>query len=308
MMKNKKTEFFLMVSFLILEIINFKHNYSREIYTNLRSIFWIWHFVIAFFYIISFDFIMKSNIWYYDIAVIFFPCLGILMMMVCNVFEVKEKIEDNIAQSFSEDKIIDDNYELNFYDDLNTIGAYDSLLVKNAKEKKKFLYEFNPLNIAFKVKILQKALLDDDIDVIHYSATELNKIDVKLQEKVKSAEKKGNLKNIYKAYKEYINSGLLMDSILDFYQEKILKILSKLVEEDKKYEKELLELYIKMGKKLEYEQFLRKTLNKESSKSLVERLIKFLYGENRYREMLEVHKAYNNYGIELPVLFNFPKE
>lgn len=93
-------------------------------------------------------------------------------------------------------------------------------------------------------------MLDDDIDVIHYAAAELNKIDVRLQENIKNAEKEKNLYKIYDAYREYIDSGLLFESILKFYQNKTLSLLLQLVEKDKRKEYELLKLYRKIGEKI----------------------------------------------------------
>ena len=147
-------------------------------------------------------------------------------------------------------------------------------------------------------------MLDDDIDVIHYAAAELNKIDVRLQENIKNAEKEKNLYKIYDAYREYIDSGLLFESILKFYQNKTLSLLLQLVEKDKRKEYELLKLYRKIGEKNKYEILLKKLLNKNASLGLVKKLIQFLYEENRYKEMLDIHQKYKNYDIKLPALFN----
>lgn len=306
-MKSKTLNILILIIFFGFEILNFKYNYTSNIYTDLRSSFWLIHLLIASAYIILFNYIFKADIGYYDVFIIFFPGLGFFIMILGGFFDIKKDIENHIEEAYSMEMYKKEKQEedyINFYLDINTVGAYDSLLVKNSEEKKKFLFEFNPPKISFKVEILQKALLDDDIDVIHYAAAELNKIDVRLQENIKNAEKEKNLYKIYDAYREYIDSGLLFESILKFYQNKTLSLLLQLVEKDKKKEYELLKLYRKIGEKNKYEILLKELLNKNPSVILVKKLMRFLYKENRYKEMLDIHQKYKNYDIKLPALFN----
>ncbi|RGY65070.1 hypothetical protein DXA30_06120 [Fusobacterium ulcerans] len=306
-MKSKTLNILILIIFFGFEILNFKYNYTSNTYTDLRSSFWLVHLLISFVYIVLFNYIFKIDIGYYDVFIIFFPGLGFFIMILGGFFDIKKDIENHIEEAYSMEMYKKEKQEedyINFYLDINTVGAYDSLLVKNSEEKKKFLFGFNPPKISFKVEILQKALLDDDIDVIHYAAAELNKIDVRLQENIKNAEKEKNLYKIYDAYREYIDSGLLFESILKFYQNKTLSLLLQLVEKDKRKEYELLKLYRKIGEKNKYEILLKKLLNKNASLGLVKKLIQFLYEENRYKEMLDIHQKYKNYDIKLPALFN----
>lgn len=304
-MRKRDLELVTMIVFLIIEILNFSYSYNPEGYINLRSRFWLVHLATAFTFILFFNYILKKDMGYYDTTVIFFPCLGVFMMILTHLFKVKEGIEIYIEESFAQEQFEKKKAkeEINFHKDINLIGAYNALLVNTPDEKKKLLVEFNPPNISFKVEILQKALLDEDIDVIHYAAAELNKIDVKFQERIKRAEKTGELSKTYKAYREYSDSGLLLDSILKFYQKKTLSLLLELVKTDKAYELELLNFYKKMGIKNEYEALLLKFLNRKVTISLVEQLLGFLYSENRYREMLESYRQYKECGVRLPALF-----
>ena len=100
------------------------------------------------------------------------------------------------------------------------------------KKKKKFLFSYNPSDISVKTEILQRALLDENIDVIHYAATELNTIDTEIQAKINSAEKREKSKEndlrIYRLYKKYNKSGLLFGAISDFYRKKMFGMLNNL--------------------------------------------------------------------------------
>ena len=304
-MRKRNLELLTMVIFLVIEVLNFSYSYDPEGYINLRSRFWLVHLAAAFTFILIFNYVLKKDMEYYDTAVIFSPCLGVFVMILTYLFKVKEGIEIYIEESFAQEQFEKKRAkeEINFHKDINLIGAYNALLVNTPDEKKKLLVEFNPPSISFKIEILQKALLDEDIDVIHYAAAELNKIDVKFQERIKRAEKTKELPKIYKAYREYTDSGLLLDSILKFYQEKTLSLLLELVKTDKAYELELLDFYKKTGRKDEYEALLLKFLDSEVTPSLVEQLLRFLYSENRYREMLESYNQYKECGVKLPPLF-----
>lgn len=63
-------------------------------------------------------------------------------------------------------------------------------LLKVKKRRKNFYFPTIP-KIFQKVKILKRGLLDENIDVIHYAATELNKVDTEIQKKINISEKSG---------------------------------------------------------------------------------------------------------------------
>ena len=65
-----------------------------------------------------------------------------------------------------------------------------------------------------------------------------------------------------------------------------------------------MELYNKIDEKLKYEELLNKLLIDNASKTLVEKLMQFLYNENRFRDMLAIHNKYKEFDIKLPALFN----
>lgn len=89
------------------------------------------------------------------------------------------------------------------------------------------------LNLKIRVEVLKKALKDDDMEVIHYAATELNKLDEKFQNKIKALSKQIEKKEeLLKKYREYCESGLLESNILEYYQKK-LNNLSREIEEEK---------------------------------------------------------------------------
>lgn len=110
--------------------------------------------------------------------------------------------------------------------------------------------------------------MDKNIDVIHYAATELNKIETELQNKISELEKKDDKEELYRTYKTYINSGLLYDSILEFYLRKAAELLGSLNKNTIDKGKELLCLY-KLGNEIvEYEDILKKRIKKKEEKKI----------------------------------------
>lgn len=305
-MKNKIINILILLVFLGVEIYNFKENYNVVTFESLRSKFWLIHMGISVFYIGITTYLLKSDIGYYDLLLFFLPLIGEIILLCELLFSIfKARIENNIEEAYEIGNHIKDSVEekLELQNSLNTIAAYDSLTVKTTEEKKKFIFEFNPPNLDFKVEILEKALKDEDINVIHYAAVELNRIDVELQNNIKEAEKTGDKFKLYQAYKRYIDSGILKKFMLTFYLEKSLNLLLELGKEKKELREDLLSIYEKLGKKDKYREWLQILIDEEGKKELVELMLEFLYKENRYEEMLEYHKRYSKLGIVLPEVF-----
>ena len=95
---------------------------------------------------------------------------------------IDELLSSGEREEKKEQKFIPEEFEIMSY--------YDLLSSDNIDEKKTFLFSFQTKETDLKIKTLKKALLDKNIDVIHYAATELNKIETELQNKISELEKK----------------------------------------------------------------------------------------------------------------------
>lgn len=307
---------FLMLLIEIILLVMFSRN--GEI-LNFRSIYWIFHFVSSILFIYFCKNIMKNDLEYYDVFIIIFPVIGIIMFIFDIIFsfwKVKRAIADEILGQeddfYNNLEKIKKDYDLSEFD---VMSSYDLLLSSNNKNKKRFLFSYESKDPKLKVEILQRALLDENTEVIHYAATELNKLDAGLQEKINTLEKereditdKNELKEInykiYKFYKQYINSGLLVEEILDFYQRKTLELLQDLDIDENKKELEKINLYENMKNKKEYEKLLKDRISKYSESEMMSKYLRFLHKENRFEDLLLKYKEYNEkYGdaIEKPI-------
>ena len=296
MNKNRKLDV-LVIMLFIVEILIVKHFYQTEDLFHFRSLFWGFHELITLIFLGISYILLHEDIGYYDVFLILFPLIGISLLLLERIFQkwkvsnavIDELLSSGEQEEKKEQKFIPEEFEIMSY--------YDLLSSDNIDEKKKFLFSFQTKEIDLKIKILKKALLDKNIDVIHYAATELNKIETELQNKISELEKKDDKEELY------INSGLLYDSILEFYLRKAAELLGSLDKNTIDKGKELLCLY-KLGNEIvEYEDILKKRIKKKEEKKDIQDYCYFLYQENRFEDLLEMLKKYKSKNIEIPYCF-----
>ena len=257
------------------------------------KIFWIYHLVLTGIFWILNEFFFKRDINYFDVLIILFPGVGFSGLFFLEILPERESEYEEIEETVELANYIRDRRDLEYIDvstELGMIGAYDRLHTGTSKEKKKFLMGFNPPEAAFKVDVLKKALLDEDIDVIHYAATELNRIDETLQKEIFLGEMRGEFEEVFKSYLKYINSGLLEGEILKFYQEGALALLEKFSEG--KFILEELQL-LKDTLRIEAcEVKLEKLLDDAPSLEVIGFAMKLYYERNNYSRVLELRERF----------------
>lgn len=288
--------FLLTAVLFVIEIIIIKYFYTPKNLSTFKSPFWILHEISVLTFIGICHFLLKEDIGYYDIFLIFFPLIGVSLLFL-DLLLLKWTVSQSLVEEilYEELKKKDTSSESFLKSDFDVMNSYDLLMSDNTEKKKKFLFSYQPEDISMKTEILQRALLDENIDVIHYAATELNKIDTKIQEEINIAEnsREKDTYKIYKLYKKYTASGLLFGPILEFYQKKMFELLNELKLNSKDFEIEQLSLYRQMNMKKEYEVLLKKYIEKYSDTLIISEYLKFLYKENRLKEMISEYKRYS---------------
>ncbi|MGL5637767.1 MAG: hypothetical protein ACRCW7_00280, partial [Cetobacterium sp.] len=280
----------LIIIFILFELLLF-YRYGNEI-KGYRSIFWLSHFLLSFIFIFFNSYFRGER--QFDIFIVIFPIIGFVMLFINQLLFFRKLFQSEIEINQDLERYISEEYENKVIDrsiDLNLIGAYDILAVGTPYEKKDFLIGFETHNLKFKVEVLKKALWDNDIEVIHYAATEINKIDEEFQKNIKEKTEKNDLEALCKIYFEYCESGLLKDEVLEFYQKRYLELLSQ---------KEILssdDLYMELivcrdMKNHERCNSIIKTLieNKNKEKNIVELIKKYYYDMNDKKMLKEVEK------------------
>lgn len=279
--------------FLILEV-----SYTMEL--NLK-IFWVYHLILSGVFYLFNRYIFKEELNYFDVIIILFPAMGFISLFLLTIFPKGESEYIEIEKSADLKSYIKDRKDLEYIDitaELGTLGAYDNILTGTLKEKKRFLMGFNPPDITFKIDVLKKALLDEDIDIIHYAATEISSIDEEFQKKILEKEKKEDYKGLLEVYGEYLKSKLLEGEILEFYQKKVLNLLGEIPEDEMIIER--LTLLRDSGELEKCEERLHGYLAKNPTEELVEFAMKFYYERNMYEDVIKIKEKFPELSGNVP--------
>lgn len=287
-MKIKKI--FLIFIFLILDILIFF--YFKNGLLSFRSYFWISHFSLALIFIYLNRLFLGEN--QFDILILIFPIVGYVMALINNFLFFREYFKSDIEINENLEKyILNEEKEIivNSSIDLNLIGAYDILAVGTPTEKKNFLIGFETQNLKFKVDVLKKALWDEDIEVIHYAATEINKIDENFQKVIKEKEMLKDSNELSKIYYDYCTSGLLLGEILEFYQNKYIDIAKSKENLNIIDKYNLLTIYKDMKDYKACNRLIQELIEKKDlDEKIVEFIEKYYYDLNDYEMLKEVKK------------------
>ncbi|BBM57805.1 hypothetical protein JMUB4039_1785 [Leptotrichia trevisanii] len=304
---------FFLVEILLLIMLS-----KNDDILNFRSLFWILHLALSIIFIFVYKRFFQESIGYYDIFIIIFPVVGIFLFFMDEIFsiwKVKKAIAEEVLGNNEVEEILQKLKKDYMVSEFDVMSSYDLLSSSNNDNKKKFLFSFESKDPKLKVEMLQRALQDENTEVIHYAATEVNKLDAGIQEKINNIEKekiketdKEEIKKldykIFKLYKSYVDSGLLFGEILNFYQNKTLEILKNLQISEKEREFFLIELYENMSNESDYENLLKDRISKYSESEIITKYLKFLYRQNRFEELINEYRKYEKMGnsqIEKPV-------
>ena len=299
MKKMKKIYMFLVIGLLLLiEAVIVSKLYVKGAFFDFRSSFWLAHEVAVLVFLAVFYFLLDEEIGYFDIFLILFPLGGAVLLFAEKMMFFWKIPQEYMEEALSVEKRekVKKRKESLSAEDFNVMSFYDLFSSESEEKKKKFLFSYDPEDISEKVKILKRGLLDENIDVIHYAATELNKVDTEIQKKINISEKSGkegeNSRETYRLYKEYVKSGLLSDAILDFYRKKLFSLMENIdfTEEEKECEKIDLCRHITCE---EYGSLLKRRAAVSPNPEIISEYLKYLYGEGRYKEVLSEYKKYS---------------
>lgn len=286
-----KIKYILLISvFLILDSLIF-YNFKNEV-LSFRSYFWICHFSLSLIFIYLNKLISGEK--QFDILILIFPVIGYCMVLINQFLFFRDYFKSEIEINEDLEKyILNEEKEIivNSSIDLNLIGAYDILAVGTPVEKKNFLIGFETQNLKFKIEVLKKALWDEDIEVIHYAATEINKIDENFQKLIKEKTNLKNLNEICEVYYDYCTSGLLIGEILEFYQKKYIYYVKSKKEIESRDKYNLLNIYKDMKNYMECDKLIEDIIKNESlDQTTVEFIEKYYYDLNNNEMLKEVRR------------------
>ena len=122
---------------------------------------------------------------------------------------------------------------------LNEASIQDTLEYSHADIKKQAVLHFSTHDLPVKVRVLKKALQDNDQEVVHYAASTLNFIEQDLINRLSDLKtdyqyslNRETLKKSIKLMDQYITSGLIDGDIKQAYLEQYQDMLYALIREE----------------------------------------------------------------------------
>jgi tetratricopeptide (TPR) repeat protein len=128
--------------------------------------------------------------------------------------------------SYEKSVSIDFN-QVNKLMDMSGVFSYASAI-----NKKEAIVDLLSSDVARNCRMLQKGLLDDDVEVVHYTASTLNYLENRFEKAIREARDTAaaeltleHLDQLVLLYENYIDSGLLDDDIKPMYHRKVIEVL-----------------------------------------------------------------------------------
>ncbi len=124
---------------------------------------------------------------------------------------------------------------VNAQQELNEASIEGSLYHGDTDEKKHAVIHFSSDSLAVKVRVLRKALNDEDPEVIHYAASTLNHIEqellnriTELKKELQHSSKADRLKELASLSWDYILSGYISGEVKQAYLQQYLDVIDRL--------------------------------------------------------------------------------
>jgi len=215
-------------------------------------------------------------------------------------------------------KIVDESFQWNGMvteeefeeeENFNLLPVLDLMKTDKNQMKKDLLINIDSVDLELQVKVLKDALLDDDKEIIHYAAVNLNELEKEFDMKIEALKKafryKHNLDSfnqLVSFYEKYLYCGIFEDVILDFHVDEYLKILEMDFEEkkiEKIMEKKVLAYILKHEEKELIEWIDEHRKAEPENKTWYKLLLRIYYTDNMHKEIRELSSKLLENSIEL---------
>jgi hypothetical protein len=226
------------LTLLFLVILDW-YVFIHAIYYNLFDIFWFsgLHAVIVLASIYATRSIKKRP-YFDDYLSLVLPGIGLSIILFISILEALGIENEMMEEELSGASFMNQLYavaDINPVEELNTLSVADSLTFSSDEAKKAAVVQFSIDDIAVKVRILKKALKDDNPEVVHYAASTLNFVEAELESKINTLKGEYSYKKepdilvkLAETIKSYVDSGLLEDELLKVFLADYITVIDEL--------------------------------------------------------------------------------
>ena len=234
---------------------------------------------------------MKEDLKYFDVLILITPIIGYIGLIIQNIFYKSGNFKIVIQElsDFDKDILMFRNVKkIDIEDEISILPANDLLTMESSEVKKKFYVDVKIKKLREKVKVLKKGLKDKDMEVVHYAAVNINKLEKEFHNRIYEYRQDKDVTNLVNAYMEYCISGLLEEEVFEFYDLKVKTYLKSQEIQRKIDPLTLLHYYDLNNEKIKIHEFLQKYLKKEDAKEEVIEYSKIFYYENDLDKVIEI--------------------
>lgn len=206
---------------------------------------------------------------------------------------------------------LDKKLRVDFVKEMKTLSFLDQMGFLDPENKKKLIIDSSLNEYANIAKLLQKGLSDEDNEVKHYSAVTLNMLENEYSFKINQLRESYNQSNnvstllkLSEAYRDYIESDLLTDDVLQVFNYEYIQVLNKILKVNNETFEMLVELikaYIRSNQ-LELAENIISLLDQQYPGKFEVKLYKMniAYKKKDYRRLKKLLDDLMNNNIEIP--------
>lgn len=233
----------------------------------------------------------EEDLKYFDVLILITPIIGYIGLIIQNIFyksgNFKVVIQD--LSDYDKDILMFRNVKkIDIEDEISVLPANDLLTMESSEVKKKFYVDVKIKKLREKVKVLKKGLKDKDMEVVHYAAVNINKLEKEFHNRIYEYRQDKDVTNLVNAYMEYCISGLLEEEVFEFYDLKVKNYLESQEIQRNIDPLTLLHYYDLNNEKIKIHEFLQKYLKKEDAKEEIIEYSKIFYYENDLDKVIEI--------------------
>lgn len=278
----------------------------NNIYYGIYAIFLV-HLLIS---LIYFTFTLRKNTLQQSVfrftIVFLVPVLGLLFFMISGlfnrVFKEKQNVEESYQKYIKDKEQVDYIEDIDFKREINTIPFSDSLTLGSQQERRDFLVNLLKKDYTRYIKVLQKAVENEDSETSHYAGAALMEIKKQFEIMLRNSNNayEENKKDIFAikkyidAIKKYLNSGLPDNIDKQEFRVTLSYLLEKYLGRDrtiKQYYIDKINIDLKLGNIKDAEDFTKRFCDLfPSDEEPYFMLLKYFYSTNNYRSIIKVVK------------------
>lgn len=275
---------------------------------NLTLFFLMHGTSVLVFYLVNYYYLHIDHREYPLYLLICFPGIGFTLFSVIylTVYLIPSRVKEIDQITIVEKE--DDFVTFSFLDEDKVLTHLDSMNYLSQQEKLSFIFDVLDSNSINKARVLKESLMGENFDLRYYSSVYLSSMSNQLEGEVFKHKREFDMTHDYAPLKKllevlfvYIDSKLLEEDMLHFYNQMYIKYLLIAIHQElnvDEYQKELVKAYIRESQFSEAEEMINHMEVNYDNEML---LFELNYSMQRFKKTKEMANAILEKYKEIPV-------